>query len=842
MNDPNNDNAVREFLGDDASMGGPFALLGLRYTPIDEGMILRARTRCLDRINAHPRSRTPLADEARLAVNAAASQLLDPALRTELAHHWPEGTGVRAPDAWDVGTGASRLDERLRHRARLILAACGGWNARARRRLSQFARSNRIPARELLAMIAHQSRAIDHAPSARPLRPLSVRADAPFGPAPIWPMLLGYGAMLLSLIATPWLSPDPPPNDAPVVVAQRAPADPGPMDRDRSDAQREAGTRRHHGAILHELGVIAQTPGTDPSADAIKLEQLISRFSARWTEFNADELDEAIRTLDAALGRFDTPTRREILVRALGEPRPDDPSRIMGDALLSRGEAHIDASLRDEFERRGSDPGISPAWWDEWLRALRSLSERDPALAGNLLKHSVGRTLGRAAIDPDALAAISERAVGAMDWGPDDGARIWLLGLLTDPMIESENLSVFVRAMLTHSSAPGLDTSMALRSDATRAEREELLESLRIAWRTGATDDDDIRVVLMNQIRDRSGISDAGLGDEGLMHRAVELARLNAACRRWALGDETGARLIASMLDDPVEIQAAPGQRADLSTSRRDQTITEQIWNARDADAIGAAIDRLWRADRIGPWSAHAVLHAALRAPDVELRERALMLAQRHASEPAMLIAMDRLLATDRPNSRDLMLVGAILENASAAEAASVDDDPATLRRRVHARLVGSGVLGDSGRYDALETALLAATALNLGSDAPGGVDGNAGADPVSVLRRIRERAESGVRRAGATVPDWIEARRVIGAANARGGLERYAAEHAAAFRATALWIWVRNPSLRERLTERIVALDESSRSARHALEQIVRTQTAMLEIWSAVLEMRLVS
>ena len=106
---------ISDFLGERAAMGGPFALLGLAHHPIDDQMILRACERRLHKINEHRRSNTPGGDEARMAVHAAASQLLDPAVRDELSRHWPAGspeTMHDGPAAWEQESEGV-LDDRL---------------------------------------------------------------------------------------------------------------------------------------------------------------------------------------------------------------------------------------------------------------------------------------------------------------------------------------------------------------------------------------------------------------------------------------------------------------------------------------------------------------------------------------------------------------------------------------------------------------------------------------------------------------------------------------------------------------------------------------------------------
>ncbi|MBL4699268.1 MAG: hypothetical protein JKX70_10585, partial [Phycisphaerales bacterium] len=83
---------IIEFLGDDAGTGGPFAILGLPHEIVSDDQIVRACLRRLNQIDHHRHRSTPDAQEVRLAVHAAGSQLLDSALREQLAMRWPPGT------------------------------------------------------------------------------------------------------------------------------------------------------------------------------------------------------------------------------------------------------------------------------------------------------------------------------------------------------------------------------------------------------------------------------------------------------------------------------------------------------------------------------------------------------------------------------------------------------------------------------------------------------------------------------------------------------------------------------------------------------------------------------
>ncbi len=138
-NDPHNVNdpasaprpksAMERFLGEQIEDRGPFVLIGLDPAEHDQAdrlvpPLLEAR---LMRVNGHPQARTPEADQVRLAVHAAAAQLLNPKTRLVQLRFWhPEHAPVEV-----------MLDESARNQphasvindeARRVMAMHGGWN------------------------------------------------------------------------------------------------------------------------------------------------------------------------------------------------------------------------------------------------------------------------------------------------------------------------------------------------------------------------------------------------------------------------------------------------------------------------------------------------------------------------------------------------------------------------------------------------------------------------------------------------------------------------------------------------------------------------------------------
>jgi len=142
MNGPGS--TVQRFLGEAEARGGPFAMLGIRPSAVSDDIVIQALHRQLSRVANHPESETPAADEVRLALHAAAAQLLDPNLRREMtARHGGGAPGnggpVRATPSYASAGSAQALRSAIEHDAILVLGSFGGWNDRALHRLLSMA-------------------------------------------------------------------------------------------------------------------------------------------------------------------------------------------------------------------------------------------------------------------------------------------------------------------------------------------------------------------------------------------------------------------------------------------------------------------------------------------------------------------------------------------------------------------------------------------------------------------------------------------------------------------------------------------------------------------------------
>ncbi len=253
---------VERLLGDPQGAGGPFALLALAPEDCADETILAALERRLERLNGHPEADTPEADEVRLALHAAAAQLLDPAVRRHLIARWT-GRPAPAPPAPAPAPRVappppSRVPSRapaellLEHEAVLTLGLFGGWNKRSLRRLLCLAHARGLTSEALVATL--RSLGTRKRPPSPPVRATSTRPptaripsppSAP--PAPTSPPLLGA---IVEVTRPPAIAP-PVPGEAPrSPLVHPPPAPPSAPYSHQSNAAEDPGRRALRNVLL----------------------------------------------------------------------------------------------------------------------------------------------------------------------------------------------------------------------------------------------------------------------------------------------------------------------------------------------------------------------------------------------------------------------------------------------------------------------------------------------------------------------------------------------------------------------------------------------------------------
>lgn len=130
-------NPIQRFLGLPVETDSPFDLLGLTPARCGEQDVRSALVRRLGRVRRHPESLTHEADEVRLALYAAAAQLLDPNVRAQLIEEEIAANSLRSDSRHE-----SADHRAFRVVAMHVLARAGGWNRKSMKWLGMLSRAH----------------------------------------------------------------------------------------------------------------------------------------------------------------------------------------------------------------------------------------------------------------------------------------------------------------------------------------------------------------------------------------------------------------------------------------------------------------------------------------------------------------------------------------------------------------------------------------------------------------------------------------------------------------------------------------------------------------------------
>ncbi|MCA9304184.1 MAG: hypothetical protein KC996_08685 [Phycisphaerales bacterium] len=657
---------ITQFLGDEAGVGGPFALLGVPYET-DEHQILRARDRRLAQIDQHPHSRTPDADEVRLAVHAASSQLLSPELRVQLQARWPAGNPNSTPTAWHPRKNI-RVQGRVTRSARMILGMCGGWNSRSRRQLAHLARINHVPAIELIRSLCGEYESHSTKPSPQNLRRV---LPLPSGSKATWFIIYaGFACMMGAIIYqayTPGNTGSPPPEPA---ASVQGPIDPSPL----AGSPTSSGSKRsitHYSALVHEVAQAKKLAQSDPNAAIKHITGLMPVFMDLWTEIPSTELEQIVQSLRAIdLSSKTDPLAPQLGDTLVGYAAAKAPSRYIAAAALKEYLAQeSNASLVSfgeyltEAARHLANESITddPVWWSSWIDAAQSIHQPgEPAQSALILDAISGRLH-----DPNPSPSWAKTAslfVKNFSWRPGSPERPWLLGVFADPDVHPERLVPLTEAVATGSSASGVLVTMVLPPNATMQRRADLAERYREAWARTATDP------FLDRLTDSmlSAISLAAVDPDPQLaqDRFAELARLNAVCALIEQGENARAVVL---FETPVMKANPPShpQSLGLDQDPEDDRLALSLINADNADGELAVLYEIESKPRIGLNTAHAVVQVALTGSTRESRDFAAQLIRNHRESLPLLLALDRVLFVNRTTTRLQQIILAALDTST---------------------------------------------------------------------------------------------------------------------------------------------------------------------------------
>lgn len=400
---------IAKFLGESRSSGSPFDLVGV---PPGEGSggagavdIIRALEARLGEIDASPESRTPAADEVRLALHAAAAQLLDPVSRGRLEVEW-EGRSAGAwiretPQTHPAAAGPSPIAARLALEGDALLAIAmeGGWNARSLQRLMMFAHARGLTAEDVAAAVlrlAQPNRSVGGGMNS------GVRAESP--------RAMGPGS----------LTPKP-------EVAESLPR---PRTFELTPEEIERQTRARLRMVFAIVG----------AASVVVFAVTLGVLAALGTP--TDDEATAAKTAEpspVAAAPFKTTTRQPtgvtppppaVPASTVNDTAPDAVLRRMSEAT-ERLKSDPSAAARDFAAAVSEAAAAWPAWSDDELAALQN------AVVEHVYRSEPGAERLRAAADAIAAPARSAASSGSVS-NTNVLPALWSTGMLSRLMRERE--------------------------------------------------------------------------------------------------------------------------------------------------------------------------------------------------------------------------------------------------------------------------------------------------------------------------------------------------------------------------------------------------------------------
>ncbi|MHA7813153.1 MAG: hypothetical protein ACX94C_07165 [Phycisphaerales bacterium] len=861
------------FLGEDAGRGGPFALLGLQHQIQSDTEIHRARTRRLRQIECHPERSTPDADEVRLAVHSAATQLLDPALREQLAARWPEGTPVDLPKAWKRGRTMQRVTPALVRRARMIVGSSGGWNSVARRRLAHLARLNRISAMEMIQQLGagstSRSQAENTPGSAN--TPLPLLPEEPGGNAGWVPAYLLLGLLASVLVATILASPresqigspagTPELRDGTAYLPGLSGVEIGnTVERDRLT---------HYTAIAHELDRLVARARIEPEQSIARFREVYAAFVQEWISFPSAALQRAGSNVAVFVSRLDEhgiPPEQIAPLLAVAGSNPDRVmiSSGMIDLTLSSSVLRVQTqeqlrAIRQQMSGAPIRPGAGlrasafsvaedlaqreatddPDWWRSWLQGALQTSESDTDRTDILLQ-ALSSRLRDGNPPGDAWRETAGVLTRALDWRAESTERYWLLTQFGASEVATPRLAMLTEALVTESSAPGVDQLMVLPRTANAPKREQIVARYRESWfpdQPSTQPGGQSTSPLVKEIRIAiSSMPDRISNEQEGIEHSLTLARLTTAAYLKLDGhDALSEELLLNLLDPPALPQP---QSTDLQYESEDMEWAERAVNCENAGELRPLLNELMVRDAIGISSAHAIVYLASRRTGADMRDLARAQVARYVGQIEVLVAIDH--ALNRPSSNPR--IDEVVEEAMAIQLPSRNDSGwyAQVRRELLTRmgqaiadrqdLLASRLQQELARWHA--TRIEAMDVEPIDSDSPALL-----ADQLNQL--ARSKLELLIAGSNRLVREREQADSIALARTARAGsqVQLYHVYQRQELAYLDLQLRARYPDTARILESVNLELNARNRNAGSALQQIAHTQRAIAQLLLIAME-----
>lgn len=881
------DAVIARFLGPEAARGGPHALLGLAPGVLSQAEILAARDRQMVRVDRHAEALTPAADEVRVALHAAAAQLLNPAVREHL-----RATGL----AEQRRTALAGLE----HDVVMTLGMYGGWTRRSLPRLVALAHARGLRADDVAVAVrgvaqrrARPGRSAERPAAGRLLAesasPQVVarhqRAGLIIGLVALC-SILAAGVLIrvalksgerrgVEVAALPLPSEQKPP---PIVLLPS-------QNADEPSRPVAAPSEAKPADVLPSLERALVVAGADPrQAERLGVEA-VRGLSRHWLEFDAAQrarAQDAVLELMYRLGGSSMNTRpmleavgagSQLLRSAQSTMTADEVARAtwsIGMLTRLRRESDLSAQSQMLIERwlgsallgvrpaqasftegaiaalqviapllASRDPG-DPDAWRAWSRAVALLSESDASRRALLLAQGGGYVLitnlgpQRASIAFESIAAVIE----AMPWEVAE-SRQWLVRQFDNREVGTPALSAATQALVARGRIENVDPTMVLPANASDPDRRTLRDRYVEAWNLSEPGSD---TEVLERLERALAELDAGVSreptGEQMLRSAVGYARLNAAAAaRWQ-GDGAAAIQMLENFRVPDAALSRPGRGVDFADDSDGNWAERYLQQGANVDRRLELLGELRSrgGSRLGPVDAEVLVAEALRGSGRGVREVARTAVEQYGSSPAVVNA----LLEEAPRIPPLPGMSDLISGITLSP---LPDRNSPLWRAVVRRALVERLLellsaeGDTAAIDLLaallDQAYMERAAMNraLSSSADGSSQ-PCERSAMQLRARWTQTAERLPRsRLNFTLAE-VERRRSGRMALSRGLIQQFVVEQIALAETMGIVVAAERPALTASVQGVLDRLDADVQRSLHVFEQVARVERAMVQLW----------
>jgi hypothetical protein len=493
---------------------------------------------------------------------------------------------------------------------------------------------------------------------------------------------------------------------------------------------------------------------------------------------------------------------------------------------------------------QGAQGAVDLDAWKKWIDAVEALAPADTPGRQRLLLAGLETILIQGA-EPDANKGVSDAVaeiVQRLTWRPQDESRRWLLRWFDDRRISPADLHAVTSALVTRSSAEGVDVTMVLSTSGSDKARADLRDRYANVWSMQqAVSRDELTASWVKAAKEAlTAPPSADTADD--LVRAALLARLSESAWWLWRGEGGEAAAIIADLKGPID-------QAGVSTfpprTREDMAQTDGGW-AEKYLAAGQKnrvkremLEQLSGASGdLGPVDAEVVAREATLGTVAELRTPSQEIVRRLGDSPPMINALLELLPRMPRTPVNSALIAGVCQRSLPGVK---DSDWPSQARRILVEKYLEAIASESpmAKVDRL-AAVIALSYRSMAAPAPLTADQRtpkdtpaAAASAAQVWQKWRGAADAIVPTTPPPIPlDQIDRRRSGRISQARGMVQAFSAEQSSLCEVMAYVINAEQPSRADQIRTILDRLADDRRHAAGILEQINAAERAAVQLW----------